>query len=150
MGTRSTTSVLTAVCLLLFLLSISTHSSANQVSPTSPSDVVRQFYAWYLHSLTKNNYEPLKQKSTALKYLTAQLYRNAPRLTRRMDADIFICAQDWYPEWEKNFTFSPPTVRGTTANTVVTLSSGADRIRIKVVMKKTNAGWRINQVECAN
>ena len=140
----------TAVCLLLLFLCIPTQSSANQVSPASPSDVVRQFYAWYLHSLNKNIPEPLKDKSTALKYLTAQLYKNAPRLTRRMDADIFICAQDWSPEWEKNFTLSPPTVRGTTANTVVTLPSGADRIRIKVAMKKTNVGWRIDSVECAN
>ena len=147
MITRSAASAFTVIFLLLLCIPAPT---AKQVSPASPSDVVHQFYAWYLHSLTKNNYEPLKDKSTALKYLTTQLYRNAPRLSRRMDADIFICAQDWYPEWEKNFTVSPPTVRGTTANTVVTLPSGADRIRIKVVMKKTNVGWRIDQVECAN
>src|SRR5436190_9618228 len=93
----------TAVCLLLLFLCITPQLTASQVSPARPGDVVRQFYAWYLHSLTKNIAEPLKDKSTALKYLTAQLYKNAPRLTRRMDADIFICAQDWFPEWEKNF-----------------------------------------------
>jgi len=63
---------------------------------------------------------PLKQKTTALKYLTPQLYANAPRLIRRMDADIFICAQDLDKGWEKNFTVSTPQVKNGTA----TVSAG--------------------------
>ena len=115
-----------------------------QTPTTSAEGVMRGFYSFYLHELNKENYNPLKQKATALKYLTPQLYANAPRLIRRMDADIFICAQDWEPSWEKNFTVGSIAVKGATANTLVTLPSGQDKIRIRVALAKTaGGGWRI-------
>ena len=116
-----------------------------------PEDVVRGFYSWYLHQLSLEHGEPLKQKTTALKYLTPQLYANAPRLTRQMDADIFICAQDWDKGWEKNFTVTPPQIKNTSATTTVTLPSGeTDKVNINVTLLKTAGGWRINKVACAN
>ena len=117
----------------------------------TPEDVVRGFYSWYLHQLTLENMNPLKQKTTALKYMTPQLYANAPRLIRRMDADIFICAQDWDKSWEKNFSVSTPQIKNNNATTTVTLPSGeTDRININVTLLKTAAGWRISKVACAN
>lgn len=86
-----------------------------------------------------------------LKYVTPQLYASAPRLIRQMDADIFICAQDWDNGWEKNFTVSAPQVKNNTATTTVTLpSSETDRIRINLTLLKAASGWRINKVACAN
>src|SRR5678815_4418900 len=97
----------------------------------TPEEVARGFYSWYLHQLSRENVEPLKQKTTALKYLTPQLYANAPRLIRRMNADIFICAQDWDQGWEKNFTVSVPQIKNSSATETVTLPSGdTDRIQI--------------------
>lgn len=117
----------------------------------TPEDVVRGFYSWYLHQLSLEHGEPLKQKTTALKYLTPQLYANAPRLTRQMDADIFICAQDWDKGWEKNFTVTPPQIKNTSATTTVTLPSGeTDKVNINVTLLKMASGWRINKVACAN
>ena len=119
--------------------------------PATPEEVARSFYSWYLHQLNRENAEPLKQKTTALKYLTAQLYANAPRLTRRMDADIFICAQDWDQGWEKNFTVSTPAIKNGSATDTVTLPSGeTDKVRINVTLIKTASEWRINKVACAN
>lgn len=117
----------------------------------APEDVVRGFYSWYLHQLSRENMNPLKQKTTALKYLTPQLYANAPRLIRRMDADIFICAQDWDKGWEKNFSVSTPEIKNSTATATVTLPSGEmDKVKINVTLIKTASGWRINKVACAN
>lgn len=127
---------------------LSTPARAQQ--PATPETVTRNFYSWYLHQLSRENVEPLKQKTTALKYLTPQLYANAPRLIRRMNADIFICAQDWDNGWEKNFTVSTPQLRNNSATTTVTLPSGEiDRIRINVTLLKTASGWRLNKVACA-
>jgi hypothetical protein len=124
---------------------------ARAQQPATPEAVARGFYSWYLHQLSRENAEPLKQKTTALKYLTPQLYANAPRLTRRMDADIFICAQDWDTGWEKNFTVSTPEIKNGSATTTVTLPSGeTDKIRINVTLIKTGSNWRINKVACAN
>ena len=122
---------------------------AQQLS--TPEDVARGFYSWYLHQLSRENVEPLKQKTTALKYLTPQLYANAPRLIRNMNADIFICAQDWDKGWEKNFTVSTPQIKNNSATATVTLPSGeTDKIQINLTLIKTASGWRINKVACAD
>ena len=124
---------------------------ARSQQPATPEDVARGFYSWYLHQLSQENATPLKQKTTALKYLTPQLYTNAPRLIRRMDADIFICAQDWDTGWEKNFTVSTPQIKNSSATETVTLPSGdTDKIKIDLTLIKTASGWRINKVACAN
>ena len=121
-----------------------------QQSP-GPDDIARGFYSWYLHQLTLENSNPLKQKTTMLKYLTPQLYANAPRLIRRMDADIFICAQDWDKGWEKNFSVSTPQLKNTSATATVTLPSDeTDKVKIDLTLIKTASGWRINKVACAN
>ena len=145
--TRQTIARALALLVSVAFLSLPAHT---QQSGT-PEDVVRGFYSWYLHQLSLEHGEPLKQKTTALKYLTPQLYANAPRLTRQMDADIFICAQDWDKGWEKNFTVTPPQIKNTSATTTVTLPSGeTDKVNINVTLLKTAAGWRINKVACAN
>jgi hypothetical protein len=139
----------TSVGLLVLVALLSTPAQTQQ--PATPQDIARGFYSWYLHQLTLENMNPLKQKTTALKYLTPQLYANAPRLIRRMDADIFICAQDWDNGWEKNFSVSTPQIKNSSATATVTLPSGeTDRIKIDLTLIKTAAGWRINKVACAN
>ena len=124
---------------------------ARAQQPATPLDVTRGFYSWYLHQLTLENSNPLKQRTAMLKYVTPQLYANAPRLIRRMDADIFICAQDWDNGWEKNFSVSTPEIKNSNATATVTLPSGeTDKIRINVTLLKTASGWRLNKVACAN
>ena len=136
--------------IVLFLIAFASIPARTQ-QPATPEDVARGFYSWYLHQLSLENSNPLKQKTTALKYLTPQLYANAPRLIRRMDADIFICAQDWDTGWEKNFTVSTPQIKNSSATETVTLPSGdTDKIKIDLTLIKTASGWRINKVACAN
>jgi Protein of unknown function (DUF3828) len=135
--------------LVIVVALLSTPARAQQTA--TPENVARGFYSWYLHQLTLENSNPLKQRTTALKYLTPQLYANAPRLIRRMDADIFICAQDWDKGWEKNFTVSTPQIKNNSATATVTLPSGeTDRIKINLTLIKTASGWRISKVACAN
>ena len=137
-------------CILMAGLAFVSMPARAQQAAT-PQDVTRGFYSWYLHELSREGSNPLKQKTTALKYLTPQLYANAPRLIRRMDADIFICAQDWDTGWEKNFSVSTPQIKNGSATATVTLPSGElDKVTINVTLIKTASGWRINKVACAN
>lgn len=137
------------IALIFSVAFLSMPAQAQQTA--TPQDVARGFYSWYLHQLTLERSNPLKQRTTMLKYVTPQLYANAPRLIRRMDADIFICAQDWDNGWEKNFTVSTPQVNNNSATEMVTLPSGeTDKIKINVTLIKTASGWRINKVACAN
>ena len=138
--------------LLIVVASVALLSMPARAQQTAtPEDITRGFYSWYLHQLSLENATPLKQKTTALKYLTPQLYAKAPRLIRQMDADIFICAQDWDKGWEKNFSVSTPQVENSSATTTVTLPAGEiDQIKINVTLIKTASGWRISKVACAN
>ena len=142
----------TCLAYVLLLIASSSAFAQTQSPAAAPEKTVRDFYSWYLHALnTNSNAAPLKQKTTALKYLSPQLYAAVPRLERQLTADIFICAQDWDPAWEKNFVVDPVSIKGISATTLVTLSSGAtDKLRIKVTLKKTSVGWRIDRVACAN
>jgi hypothetical protein len=123
--------------------------SASATDASTPESVVRGFYAWYLGRLNKDDWSPLKRRVEALKYLDANFHRKAPRLIRRADADIFICAQDWMKEWEKNFKVAPAEVRGARASTIVTLPVKANEdIRIKVMLRRTGGVWKIVGTDC--
>jgi Protein of unknown function (DUF3828) len=140
-----------SLCLALTMIAGSAHASLGRPTVAPPEQIVRAFYSFYLHELNRETWNPLKRRATALKYLTPQLYANAPRLIRRMDADIFICAQDWDKGWEQHFTIDPPSVKGVSATTLVTLPVGeTDKIKIKVTLRKIAVGWRIDKVACAN
>ena len=130
------------------------HAAAGQTVRTSrpaagPQETVRQFYAWYLHRLNKEDYDPLKNRTIALKYLTPQFLRRIPRLERDLEADVIVCSQDTDPAWEKNFTVELASIRDARATATLALSGNeVDTIKHKVTLKLTRAGWRIDGVDC--
>jgi hypothetical protein len=142
----------TIASLILIMTTVSILAVSARARETAPpEEIVRGFYSWYLHQLNAENSNPLKQKASMLKYVTPQLYASAPRLIRNMDADIFICAQDWDKDWERNFSVTAPEIKNNSATATVTLPSGeTDKININVTLLKTVAGWRISKVACAS
>jgi hypothetical protein len=115
----------------------------------APQETVRQFYTWYLQRLNKEDYDPLKNRTMALKYLTPEFLRRIPRLEREMEADVIVCSQDVNPDWEKNFKAELTSMRGARATVLLALEGNeADRIKQKVTLQRTRAGWRINSVNC--
>ena len=115
----------------------------------APQETVRQFYAWYLQRLNKEDYDPLKNRTMALKYLTAEFLRRIPRLERELEADVIVCSQDVNPAWEKNFKAELATIRGARATVLLALEGNeVDRIKRKVTLQRTRTGWRINSVNC--
>ena len=114
-----------------------------------PEETVRQFYAWYLQRLNKEDYDPLKNRTVALKYLTPQFLRRIPRLERELEADVIVCAQDVNPIWEKNFKAELTNIGGARATVLVALDRNeVDSIKLKLTVKRTRAGWRIDGAEC--
>jgi hypothetical protein len=149
---RTVKSLLLLVCLTLFAphaVRAQEHGGdALQVS-LGPASVVRGFYAWYLGRLNKDDWGPLRRRREALRYLTPEFHRRAPGITLKWDADIFICAQDWMKEWEKQFTVAPAHVRGAKADVIVTLPvKPGENIRIKVFLRRVRGAWKINATEC--
>ncbi|MGH9902789.1 MAG: DUF3828 domain-containing protein [Pyrinomonadaceae bacterium] len=127
-----------------------TTDQTTQTAP-APEAVVRDFYTWYTGELNRDNWEPLKNRREALKYLTPEFHKRVPRLTRELMADVIICAQDWEKSWATNFTVGRPSVRGARATAVVRLPAGGDAaIRIKVTLVRRGGEWRINNSECVD
>ena len=124
--------------------------TVNATQPAAgPQETVRQFYAWYLHRLDKEDYNPLKNRTMARKYLTPKFLRRVPHLQREMEADVIVCAQDVDPAWEKNFTVELASIRGARATAMLALSGNeVDTIKHKVTLKRTRVGWRIDGVDC--
>jgi hypothetical protein len=115
----------------------------------APQETVRQFYTWYLQRLNKEDYDPLKNRAVALKYLTPEFLRRIPRLERQLEADVIVCSQDVDPVWEKNFKVELARMRGARATVLLALEGNeADRIKQKVTLQRTRTGWRINSVNC--
>jgi hypothetical protein len=136
-----------SVCVLLILIS-STRSSPF-VDNTAPDEIVRQFYGWYIGRLAKDDFKPLKNRTVTLKYLTAQFLARVPRLIKETDADPIICAQDFDPTWTKNLKIGTPTIKGSQATTDLQLVGEQQmQVKLKITLKLTTAGWRIDKVDC--
>ena len=115
----------------------------------APQETVRQFYAWYLQRLNKEDYDPLKNRTVALKYLTAEFLRRIPRLERELEADVIVCSQDVNPAWEKNFKAELASMRGARSTVLLALEGNeVDTIKRRVTLQRTRTGWRINSVNC--
>ena len=126
-----------------------TVNTPNSATGLAPQETVRQFYTWYLQRLNKEDYDPLKNRTMALKYLTPEFLRRIPRLEREMEADVIVCSQDVNPAWEKSFKAELAGMRGARATVLLALEGNeADRIKQKVTLQRTRAGWRINSVNC--
>lgn len=115
-----------------------------------PLETVRQFYAWYLHRLNKEDYKPLKNRTIALRYLTPEFLRSEPRFRRAMEADVVVCSQDVDPAWENSFDVKMFGTHGHHATVLLALSRSEFEgpLQYKVRLQQTRAGWRIGGVDC--
>ena len=142
-------SILVAVFVVTTAYTASGQTVNAPQAAAGPLETVRPFYAWYLHRLNKADYDPLKNRTMALKYLTPEFLRRVPRLEHSLEADVIVCAQDVDPAWEKGFKVDSAIIRGAHATALLALSGDdADAIKHKVTLKRTRAGWRIDSVDC--
>lgn len=137
--------------MIVFVLCLCISTNLVVKGQGGPEDTIQKFYAWYVGRLNKNDMTPLKNRSIALQYLTPEYLKRVPRLTRETNSDVIICAQDFDPQWEKNIRVDPPAINGANATTLVQLVGGQDvgSVKLKLTLKKLAAGWRIDNVECA-
>jgi hypothetical protein len=116
----------------------------------SPEAVVKEFYRWYIHSISKGP-DPFKQgKPTLRQYVTAKLIRGIERAekTKGLDADYFIQSQEWDGDWEHTIKVSKAQIKGGTATVIVTVNA-LRYPRVRVSLVDENGVWKINKVENA-
>ena len=135
---------------LLACLALAPSSSARaQAGGEGPEAVVRSFYKWYTGSLDREDYGALKRRREALRYLTPEFHRRAPRVIAREMVDIFICAQEWKPGWGERLEVSAGPARGARATVTATLNYGPEnRQRVRLDLLRVAGAWRINGADC--
>ena len=151
MTRRALTTLLLIVCVGLPAAYAQAQGGGAARATREPAEVVRGFYAWYLGRLNKDDWTPISRRREALKYLDARFHRRAPGIIEREGVDIFICAQDWRRQWEREFRVAPPRVRGSKATATVTLPGGdgfREDIRIRVSLRRAAGDWKIDAMEC--
>jgi hypothetical protein len=140
-----------AALLSCLALAAATPAPAQTSDAESPEAVVRGFYDWYLGSLNREDYNPLKRRREALRFLTPQFHRQAPRIIARQMVDIFICAQDWQPEWGNDLAISADPPRGPRARVTATFKYGGDDYtRVRLALLRTGRAWKINGTACGD
>ena len=107
----------------LFCLVFATPARAEDAAG-SPGQQAQAFYTWYLHELNAGG-APMTRKAGLSKYVSTRFRKEIARLSKvegGIEADPFLCAQDWDKDWEKNIIVSDVVVEG-------------DRARGRVMMK---------------
>jgi hypothetical protein len=134
---------------LLACLAPASPAGAYAQTPEGPEAVVRDFYAWYVGSLDREDYNALKRRREALRYLTPEFHRRAPRVIAREMVDIFICTQDWQPGWGNDLDLSTGPVRGPRAQVTATFNYGPEnRARVRLSLVRVAGAWRIDGADC--
>ena len=152
-----------ALIAALFSTSAATHlKAASSSMDQSPEIVVKEFYKWYIHSVS-HKIDPFKtDKPTLKKFVTTKLILKIERIAREMasegyDSDYFLEAQRDYPdspnledEWMKNLSVSKTIVRGATATLTVSFGENGALARERVSLVQDGGVWKIDNVKAAN
>src|SRR6266487_3182467 len=143
-----------ALIVALFSMSAGTQLRvASSPMDQSPEIVVKEFYKWYIHSVS-HNIDPFKtDKPTLKKFVTTKLILKIERIAREMasqgyDSDYFVEAQRDYPdspnledEWMKNLSVSKTIVRGATATLIVSFGENGALARERVSLVQDGGVW---------
>ena len=119
-------------------------AAAHKVS--TPEEVTRQFYSWYLGAHLPN--PKRSNMATFRKYVTQSFLKRAT--ARDVDAILFVAAQDTDESWANNFTVSPATITGQTATVKVDLNGKEMKHQLQVTLRNAGGAWKIDDVKASD
>ena len=152
--------LLFTLIVVLFSMSAVTQPKAASASTNqSPEIVVKEFYNWYIHSVS-HNIDPFKtDKPTLKKFVTRKLILKIERIARAMasqdyDSDYFVEAQRDYPdlpsledEWLKNISVSKTIVRGGGATVTISFGENGALAKERISLVQEAGVWKIDNVK---
>lgn len=113
---------------------------------TSPEEVVRQFYDWYLHAHFPG---PERQNLAKFrKYVTQRFLRE--QMAPDTDADLFLGdTSDPDEAWARgDFGVTTAAIQGQRATVQVTLRGGeVPTYRLRVTLRRERGAWKIDGVK---
>jgi len=148
--------------LIVALFSTSAAAQLKSASPSSdrsPETVVKEFYNWYVHSVSHNIDLFKADKPTLNEFVTTRLILKIERIAKAMasqdyDSDYFVEAQRDYPdspsledEWTKNISVSKTIIRGGGATVTVSFGENGALAKEKISLVQEAGVWKIDNVK---
>jgi hypothetical protein len=136
--------------LMLWASNVPGFSQAETAPTPSPEVVIKEFYKWYVHALNQDGDPLTKGRATLRKYVTIRFIREIDRALKGpdgIDADVFLEAQDWDKDWEKNIAVSKVATRYSTTTAMVSLSGKEmPTHKLNLTLKREGGAWKIDKV----
>lgn len=136
--------------LMICVCNVTGFSQAESAPTPMPEAVIKEFYKWYVHALNQNGDPLTKGRATLRKYVTVRFIHEIDRALKGpdgIDADVFLQAQDWDKDWEKNIAVSKVETRYSTTTAVVTLSGKEmPSQKLHLTLKREGGAWKIDKV----
>ena len=106
------------------------------------------FYKIYLHALNANG-DQLPKRQTMSRYVSERLLTKLDKLSKiegGIEADPFICAQDFDKAWERNTSVKDVKIDGAKASAEVDFTGPEMSQRLRVKLVKAAGDWKIDDV----
>jgi hypothetical protein len=126
-------------------------SAANVSTHTSPEDVLKSFYSWYIRDVQAMKIPILNDRTTLKTYVSSRRIGQVDQLikTGEYDADYFTKSQDVMDDWAENIAISNVEIKGNKATAIVVLGV-ASPWKLKAYIVSARGQWRIERVEDMN
>ena len=131
------------VFVIAILIVKSSESIAATQKVSTPEEVTRQFYSWYLGAHIPN--PKRSNMATFRKYVTLSCWKRAT--ARDIEAVYFIDAQDTDETWAKNFTVSTAKIDAQRATLEVDLNGKEMKRNLNVTLRREGGVWKIDDVK---
>ena len=128
---------------IAFLIVKSSEPIAAGQKLSTPEEVTRQFYSWYLGAHIPN--PKRSNMATFRKYVTLSCWKRAT--ARDIEAVYFIDAQDTDETWAKNFTVSTAKIDAQRATLEVDLNGKEMKRNLNVTLRREGGAWKIDNVK---
>jgi uncharacterized protein DUF3828 len=137
-----------AAAVFLRLLSVSFIVQACSTTPvvepqaqSSPEEVTRQFYDWYLRARFP---DPKEERAKFSYYVTQRFLQQA---IDEWDAVLFIAGQDADPSWTNHLAVSEAITRGDLATVEVALNGKTTHRKLRITLQREHSAWKIDNVK---
>lgn len=140
-----------ALVFLLTVLLLAGNSPSRLTAATAtPEETIRGFYAWYVPALVANVDVFGERRGELRRYVSARFLKEIDRALKipgGVEADPFLCAQDFDADWGKQIAVRNVQIQEDKATAEATLTSkvfGVQRLRVTLV--REDGAWKFDRV----
>jgi hypothetical protein len=142
--------LLLSICLAISIAPQAYSAEPKAATNEAPDVVAREFYAWYLNELSKNQDPISDSASTMKKYVSSKTLKKIHQMINSpsgMESDYFLKTQDYLDEWLAAPKSQIKRISNGNAEVIITLGGGTKSShQISAAMLTEGGYWKIGKV----